>query len=204
MTIRIPKWVLGVVAVLVVAGLAAGGYFLGRSSSSNSHPTAPSPASTASSTGPTIPQFLCTKGSAEQAVLNSDLPGFIKAAGGIVPHPFIHRGTGYFVTFLRCADLTRDGRNEMVVGLGAGTGGTFDWAIFMPAGHRWSLAFDQEGPQIEDLKVEGGNVLEVQAIYGPTDVGCCPSGKRVSKVAWDGQAFRVSTVHVKKPLEDPD
>jgi hypothetical protein len=193
MTVRIPKWVLSVLAVLVVAGLAFGGYLIGRSSRNGGEQPDTSPAHTMAASPSTERQLPCTNGAAKRAILNSDFPRFITSAGGFSPHPFLHRGTGYFIIFLRCADLTGDGQNDMVVGLGAGAEGlVFNWAIFTPTPHGWSLAFHQEGQRVSNLKIKGGKVLEVSPIFGVGDPNCCPSGQRVSTIEWDGKVFRIA------------
>jgi hypothetical protein len=195
MTIRIPKGVLIVGALLVVAGLAFGAYLIGRSNGGSGRSSTSAAHAQSVKTSGTVaqaPQLPCTDGSAERAVINSDVPHFIVGAHGLTPHPFFGGTAGYRIIILRCADVTGDGQNEMVIGIGAGASGTvFNWAIFTPANGRWSLAFHQEGQRVSDLKVQGGEVQEIRPIYGPGDALCCPSGHRVSKVKWDGNTFSV-------------
>jgi hypothetical protein len=61
MTIHVPKWSLGVIAVVVVGGIALGAFLAGRSSSGGgSSTTGPSQASTAASSSqlPSNPERL--------------------------------------------------------------------------------------------------------------------------------------------------
>src|SRR4051794_13640973 len=75
MTIRIPKWGIGLIVAVLIGGIAAGAYLLGRSNSSSS---------TTASTTSTHPKVTTTKGPVMVAVEHCPTSYGFKS-----PHPTI-------------------------------------------------------------------------------------------------------------------
>lgn len=203
MTIYVPKWLVWtVVGAIVVAGVVAA-FLLGRSSGGEGGPAA------AVSTPPrdrAVERVAagCSKPMAEKATLRSGFDDAIRNAGVVAaklagdepskgPGFFTNNPIEYQIAVLRCRDLTGDGNDEMIVGIGAGAAGrVFQWAIFTPDEEGgWKLAFDREGGQVSDIGIRDDSVVARVPIYGPTDALCCPSGHRSIRVAYSNGRLRV-------------
>jgi len=107
---------------------------------------------------------------------------------------FTNVPTDYQVAWLRCRDVTGDGSDEMIVGVGAGAARrTFQWAIFTPGDQRWDLVFDREGSLVSSIRANAGSVVVQTPTYGREDALCCPSGYKSTRVVFRGDSFEVSS-----------
>lgn len=91
------------------------------------------------------------------------------------------------------ADLTGDGKEEAVVPLySGGSAGDVAVAIYGYDAHgALSLLYYRTGQHLL-VALKSGQLELTEPIYGPNDPNCCPSGKKVSVVRWDGKAFKES------------
>ncbi len=213
MTIRIPKWVLWALGVLLVAGAIAAAFLVGRSSdddpeTARSSSSATSPTSTISTTpDPTAVPAKCSEREAMRATeetefadeilavgeAQSQIAGFGGVSGPGVDGPFFDETTGYRPAILECRDLTGDEVEEMIFAPSAGASGSiFNWAIFTPDENgEWRLAFDREAVKIRDIKIRGDIVVETAPTYAEGEPLCCPSGKRSTEFAFEDGDFKV-------------
>lgn len=201
MTVRIPKWLLWAIVAGLVAAAIASAFLLGRSSGGDGSPVAGSP-----SRGPDEDPG-CSRVSAEQATLSSVFADTIRghgtaqarangyaADGG--PAFFTDVATDYQVALLRCSDVTGDGDEEMIVGIGAGASRrVFSWAVF-EAGEtgRWELLFDREGSQVSSIEAGNRSIVVRTPTFGTDDPLCCPSGYKSTRIEFrDGKFEPVSS-----------
>jgi len=137
----------------------------------------------------------CTRKAARAAILGSSfgrsiekkLPDNVKnGAGGIL---------GHGIWKLRCADVTRDGRKEMIVVLTCCTANTpTPWAIFGRKAGKWRPAFQvvSRKTSLAGLRVNSkGDVVEKLPIYRLDDALCCPSSFSYRFTHWNGSRFVV-------------
>jgi hypothetical protein len=184
MTVHIPKWLL--VVALVGAALVVA-FLLGRSSDNDSTDSAGGEEAKAEARP-------CNEAEATDAVMNSEFPDLVRANPFGIPltGPFLDDIGGYHIAITKCADLTGDGVNEMVVAIGAGAAGRiFNWAIYSPTEEAWELQFHREGVQVADLSVRDNVVVEKQPTIGPDDAFCCPSGYRNAEISASGGEFAI-------------
>jgi len=135
----------------------------------------------------------CTRPAARSAVRHSSfgaairkkLPGNVKYGAG----PLL----GHSIWKLRCADLTGDGRDEMVVALACCTVSTpTPWAIFRRGRGKWHTAFKRVSRKttLADLRIDAArDVVEKLPVYEPGDALCCPSGYSYRVTHWSGSRF---------------
>lgn len=198
MTVRIPKWILWAAGALLIIGAIAGAFLLGRS---NGGSNGASSEGAGSDGGPRA--AACTKGAAERATLRTGFADAIRdtsAAHSAIEGSeefeidfFTANAIDFQIAVLKCADLTDDGLDEMVVGISAGAAGrVFQWAIFTPdASGNWDLAFHREGSRVDSIEVIGDAVRVRTPTFGQDDPLCCPSGFKQMRVAFRGDVFEV-------------
>lgn len=197
-TVRVPKWLVGGGVLLLIAGLFALAFSLGRSSGGDKSSTAAE-----AHQGPTAREAVCSKSEAEAATLDSEFDDKIRAGSLVranlegtqpteVPF-FTDNQLDFQVAVLECADLTGDSVGEMLVGLSAGASGrVFQWAIFTPDSRgRWRLAFARELVGASSLEITGDSVVASTPTYGLEDPLCCPSGHKTTRVVFRDGEFRV-------------
>ncbi len=215
MTIRIPKWLLAVFAVVLVGGAVAGAYLIGQSSGGDDGAETVEAGDevedSAASTGPEAQPAPCDERAAKEAALTAGFADRIETTAEVqkqmagvsesdfpssVPQaPFWDEIAGYRVAILECADLTGDEVEEMVLAPSAGAGGNmFNWAVFTPDDSgEWQLAFSREAHQISDLKLREGTITEEAPTFEEGDPSCCPSAFRTSEISYrDGRFVLVS------------
>jgi hypothetical protein len=187
-TARIPKWLVWSLAAMTLVAVGGGAFALGRSSGDE---------------GGGAVAAKCSKRMAERATLDSDFDDAIRRSAELqadlsdlepTETPFFTSNPVDFeVADLRCADLTGDGLDEMVVGLSAGAAArVFEWAIFRPNERgRWTLAFDREGSVASSIDVKSGSVVVRTPTFGLDDPLCCPSGYKSTRVGYGAGGFRV-------------
>lgn len=190
MTARIPKWLVWSVAAVALVAVVGVAFALGRSSGDESG---------------SVVAAQCSKRMAERATLDSDFDDAIRRSGDLqadlsdlepIETPFFTSNPVDFeVADLRCADLTGDGLDEMVVGLSAGAAArVFEWAIFRPnESGRWTLAFDREGSAASSIDVRGSSVVVRTPTFGLDDPLCCPSGYKSIRVGYGAGGFQVTS-----------
>lgn len=102
---------------------------------------------------------------------------------------------GYGIAKLICQDVTRDGRDEMIVLLKCCTSNTpTPWAIFEHRAETWHPIFQVVSRKISvsRLRVNAtGDVVEKLPRYEPDDALCCPSGYSYRVTHWNGSRFVV-------------
>ena len=88
------------------------------------------------------------------------------------------------------ADLTGDGKDELIVPLSSG-GSAGDVAVavygFDAHGALTRLLW-REGQHLR-VAVKDGALQLTEPVYGPNDPNCCPSAHQVTVLKWDGKAF---------------
>jgi hypothetical protein len=183
MTIRIPKWLLAGIAMIAAVVVA---FLVGERQGSAVEPT-------------------CSRAMAEKAVVASSFDDTIREQAtaqarlaGYAPTSvpfFTNVPTDYQVAWLHCRDVTGDGADEMIVGLGAGAASrTFQWAIFTAGDEgQWDLAFDREGSLVSSIRIRPGGVVVQTPTYGREDALCCPSGYKSTRVVYQDGSFEVSS-----------
>jgi hypothetical protein len=184
-TIQIPKWLLwGLAGVLVIGGIAAGAYLLGKSSDeSEGDPGSPVTGEEA------VAPPRCSVGEARKAVLETDFEAYVRELGAVQPGEPLFKRFGYVLADLTCREFTGDQVDEMVVQLACCTGGSpSPWAIFVAEGGKWRLAFHREDIQAV-LSVEGDEIVEKSPAYAAGDPTCCPTTFRFGRVSWRGDEF---------------
>jgi hypothetical protein len=192
MTIRVPKWGILGAAVIAVVAIA---YLLGRSSTDGSTTATSSPFAAREAT--------CSRAAAEKATLASSFADSVRAHNVLQgrlagfessgPSFFTNNPVDYQVALLRCRDVTGDGIDEMIVGIGAGAASRiFQWAVFTPTSDgRWKLAFDREDNLVSSIQPEGRSIVVQTPTYGKNDPLCCPSGQKSIRVALRDGRFQV-------------
>lgn len=102
---------------------------------------------------------------------------------------------GFGISQLICADVTRDGRREMIVLLKCCTANTpTPWAIFARRGGAWRPLFRVVSRRISVTRIRvnaRGDVVEKLPRYEPDDGLCCPSGYTYRTTRWNGSRFVV-------------
>lgn len=175
MTIRIPKWLLGVAGVLVIIAIAGGAYLLGKGedNSGSGEPAATAPAE-------------CNRAVARKVLSRRNpavgLDSFSIAGGRTFD--------SYSLGPVECADLTGDGTDEMVVRLYFQTlSGSAPWFIYGNEDGRWDLKLRRMLSGRDSIRVKDGVVKESAAAYAPGESLSSPSSERVGRVSWDGEKF---------------
>jgi hypothetical protein len=132
----------------------------------------------------------CTTAAAKAAILRSPLPTFIKdvTRGKFGTGP---GAGGPRIAF--CADLTRDGRPDMVVPFASGgTAGDVAWFVFRATPSGWRLALERLKLYKIGVTRAGGDVVETQPVYRRDDPNCCPTGGFDHvRFHWNGSRFTV-------------
>lgn len=198
MTIRIPKWLLWAGGSLLIVGAIAAAFSLGRSDGESTGAS-----SGGAEGGGDSRAAACTKGAAERATLRTGFADAIRDTG--TAHSALEGSEEFEIDFftedvidfqvavLKCADLTGDGLDEMLVGISAGASGRIlQWAIFTPdASGNWDLAFHREGSRVDSIELVGNAVRVRTPTFGRDDPLCCPSGFKQMRVAYGGDGFEV-------------
>ncbi|HEX2467876.1 MAG TPA: hypothetical protein VHJ54_06695 [Solirubrobacterales bacterium] len=192
---HISKWLLwSILGMVLVSGVGAGAYLLGKSSDDDGSTAAASGSAYspqgASDDGPAGP---CSKPTAKDAVIDSEFEGAVRELGVVPAGEPLFGGSGYVVVEVICRDLTADGPVEMVTELDCCAGGApTPWAIFVADERGWQLAFYRSGIQAT-LSVRSGAVVERSPAYAPGEPTCCPSSFRLGRIRWDGNVFAFET-----------
>jgi hypothetical protein len=102
---------------------------------------------------------------------------------------------GYGIAQLICADVTRDGRAEMIVLLKCCTANTpTPWAIYERKAGAWRPVFQVVSRKISvtSLRVDSdGDLVEKLPRYASGDPLCCPSAFSYRATHWNGSRFVV-------------
>jgi hypothetical protein len=118
-----------------------------------------------------LPSASCTEAAAKRAVLAAPLPKFVKDVTRGKYGPF----GGPYVRF--CADLTADGRRDMVVPFASGgTAGDTAWFVFRGRRGGWQLVLKRLQLYKVGVLRRGNELVETQPIYRKNDPNCCPTG----------------------------
>ena len=134
----------------------------------------------------------CTKAAARKAVAGTGFARRIKATLGAVFRPGESVLGLYGVGQLLCADVTADGRREMVVLLQCCTvASPSPWAIFkVDARGRWALRYTRIRTVAFRLRVDAAGDVEAKSPrYAAADPNCCPSSYQYVRAHWTGSAF---------------
>jgi hypothetical protein len=136
----------------------------------------------------------CTKAAARKAVVDTGFARKVKARLGTSVFRPGETVLGLFeVGTLLCADVTGDGKREMIVGLECcSVSSPKPWGIFMatPRG-RWALRYARVKTIAFRLRVDAGRDVEAKMPrYAPSDANCCPSSYDYLRAHWTGTAFR--------------
>lgn len=131
----------------------------------------------------------------EHAAARASLAGYPVEAG---PDFFTHVPTDYQVALLRCQDVTDDGSEEMIVGVGAGASGRiFSWAVFtLDENGRWVLLFDREGSRVDSIHTGDRAIVVRTPTFKAGDPLCCPSGFKTTRIAFRGGELVVDSPNV--------
>lgn len=98
-------------------------------------------------------------------------------------------GEGVLGIALEQADLTGDGVPDLLVREDTGgTGACARWRVVVSTPDGADEAWRHEACDTR-VEVSRGRLLLREAIFGPEDPHCCPSGFRERILAWDGEAF---------------
>jgi len=184
MTIHVPKWVLAVLGVGIVAVAA---FLIGRSSGDEPGDDNSGVAPAETEEVAEEPALPCDKAAAAKLVNRGDLAESVTRAGHIpadqqVSDVFVHDLVG-------CRDLNGDGSEELVLSLACCTAAAPEpWAIFSQNEGRWQAELIRAQGSVQ-LKVTDQGVRETSAAYGPNEPTCCPSGRRSGLVSWDGERY---------------
>jgi len=91
-----------------------------------------------------------------------------------------------------CADLTRDGRQDVAVTIASGgTAGDIGVAVFRSTPSGWKVALAFDGYKL-GLKRAGSDLVSTQPIYRKSDTNCCPTGGfDHTRYHWNGSRFVV-------------
>jgi hypothetical protein len=94
------------------------------------------------------------------------------------------------------ADLTGDGRPELLVGYrSAGTGQFLAYdVVTYEAGQLPEVAAHREGLSKGSLAIEGVTLVDYSAVYRAEEGNCCPSTTVRTTIGFEGAVFRVSDV----------
>ncbi len=199
-------WLAGGAAVLIAV---LGAFLLGRSTDGGANTDRP---------GSPEPQRepICSRSAAEKATIASEFDeevrGYASVNASLAGYPqtnipfFTSTATDYQVGLLRCRDVTGDGRDDMIVGLGAGAAGRISqWAIFAPdSTGKWSLAFTRIGSLIDSLKVVGRSIVVRTPTFGAHDPLCCPSGHKSVRIFFRRGEFVADTSLVARAHREVD
>ena len=134
----------------------------------------------------------CTKAAARKAVLSTGFARRIKTTLGSVFRPGESVLGLFDVGQLLCADVTADGRREMIVLLQCCTvSAPSPWAIFkVDARGRWALRYTRIRTVAFRLRVDAAGDVEAKSPhYAPSDPNCCPSSYHYVRAHWTGTAF---------------
>jgi hypothetical protein len=137
----------------------------------------------------------CSKSAARKAILSSSFGAAIKRK----LHRWVKVGAdpilGYGIWKLLCADVTRDGRKEMIAVLTCCTSDTpTPWAIFGQKRSGWRPIFQVVSRKLSlwGLRVSAvGDVIEKLPRFKPGDALCCPSAFSYRVTHWNGTRFVV-------------
>lgn len=113
----------------------------------------------------------------------------------------IIRRHGYAgVDSVRCADLTRDGKRDLVATFASGgTAGDTGWVILTATGRRWKVLIVQPQAYKVGVRIQAGDAIELQPIYRKNDPNCCPTGGvQHRRFHWNGTRFVVTKSWVTK------
>lgn len=165
MSSNLPRWLVAVLAVALILGAL----LLGRSILDDPD----GPAGSGSEVGE-VEAPPCTEEEAKRATLETEFvdevnSGSVPAGegpGGSRVGFFAPKGS-YRPGQLECADLDRDGLDEMVFSLRSGAGGqVLHWAVFRSDGAEWALDFYRGGFKVGVLEIDGeGTITEPSPAY---------------------------------------
>ncbi len=185
MTIHVPRWV---IAILGVGLVAVAAFLIGRSSGDDGsgESAARAEAEEATQAAPEDPALSCDKATAAKLV-NSRLVADAVGLGGVRPEEKV--SDLYTETLIGCQDLDGDELEELVMSLGCCTGTSpTPWAIFSQSNGRWHAQFVR-AQSATLLKLTDEGVRETSAAFTPGEPLCCPSGRRTGLVSWDGERY---------------
>lgn len=119
----------------------------------------------------------CSESQAERLRTSSEMRD---AVGSTPPH----------LTIVSCRDVTRDGLADLI--MRASWGGTGDVsAAFVQTAQGWQFARVSE-TGLSSLTPFKGDLVASDAVYGPDDPNCCPTGGwKHEQLRWSGTDFRV-------------
>lgn len=193
---------LGLVAAVVLVVVAA--YLLGRSSGGLD-----SRAGGEASVSQRAPS--CSRSMAERAIVSSGFDEAVRsyavAQASLAEYRpanvdfFTDVPTDYQVALLHCRDVTGDGRDEMIVGLGAGASQRVSqWAVFTSddSAH-WRLAFERQGSLVSSIGTRDHGLVVQTPTYGADDALCCPSGFKSTRIVVGRGGFDVAPSRVPVP-----
>ena len=176
MTVRVPKWALGAIGVLLVIAIAMGAYLVGKGDGDSTEPTEPQAA--------VAPK--CNKDVAR------DVVGRRNPAIGL--DTFSESGGETFETYslgsVDCADLTGDGTDEMIVRFYYQTlSGPSPWFVYGVEDGRWDLKLRRMLSGRDSIRISGAVVKESANAYAPGESLATPSSERTGEVRWNGERF---------------
>ena len=178
---RAPAWALVVAAIAAVAIVGEVVFLVVRSGGDDG----------TAAVEETIP---CNKRAAENAV-NADRFAQEARDLGAVP-PLSNVLEIYHLSLIDCADLTRDGVDEMVVQLTeigidpeTAPNSPRPWAIYTAQDGQWVPALIRTHVPNAEVAVRGEIVNERSPGLAEGDPVCCPTGVRPGEVSWDGREF---------------
>jgi hypothetical protein len=152
----------------------------------------------------------CGRAAAQAAYLASDLPQKLDAKYNGPPfffpparEMFRIRSRGSRNVHV-CRDLNGDGQDELVIQLSpsGGTASTpFPWAILeVPPGQTAPrTAFARLKASYTDIKVRSNYVVEHSKFIRGGEPNCCPQGRRVRFIRWNGTGYGPSRHRPSKP-----
>ncbi len=98
-------------------------------------------------------------------------------------------GEGVLGIALEQADLTGDGVPDLLVREDTGgTGACARWRVVVSTADGADEAWRHEACDTR-VEVSRGRLVVREAVFGPEDPHCCPSGFRERILAWDGEGF---------------
>lgn len=181
MTIEIPKWLLGLIAVLLVVAISAGAYLLGKGSGDDGSNDAVEVASEEVVEAPK-----CSEDVAR------DVVGRRNPAVGLDTFSLPGQNTfeAYSLGSVDCADLTGDGTDEMIIRFYYQTlSGSSPWFIYGVEDGHWDLKMRRMLSGRDSIRVTDGIVKESANAYAPGESLATPSSERTGEVSWNGERF---------------